>query len=192
MVKEAPKVFQIVEYEDANDELRGIYDETMQTLSAPFVLNWFKCQGANPKLLRGNWEKVKGTLVEGTIPPLLKQLILYKVSKERNCRYCTFVHKSSADRLGRDQIQEDGDFAISENITNQYLPTSFTTAIRIVSKCALDPGATTDEDFEELYEEGFSVAEVQELMAQADMVNLFNTMSDVSGIPIDQELMNAL
>lgn len=31
--------------------------------------------------------------------------------------------------------------------------------------------------------------EVQELMAQADLVNMLNTIADVSGIKIDNELL---
>ncbi|MEE3148197.1 MAG: carboxymuconolactone decarboxylase family protein, partial [Bacteroidota bacterium] len=32
---------------------------------------------------------------------------------------------------------------------------------------------------------------IQELMAQADLVNMLNTLADVSGIKIDNELMEA-
>ncbi|HCV81390.1 MAG TPA: alkylhydroperoxidase, partial [Zunongwangia profunda] len=35
----------------------------------------------------------------------------------------------------------------------------------------------------------FSNAEIQELMAQADLVNMLNTIADVSGIKIDNELL---
>jgi alkylhydroperoxidase family enzyme len=36
---------------------------------------------------------------------------------------------------------------------------------------------------------GFDQAEIQELMAQADLVNMLNTIADISGIKIDNELL---
>ena len=42
------KRFSIVEYPEASDQVKSIYDETMKEMGIPFVLNWFKCQGNNP------------------------------------------------------------------------------------------------------------------------------------------------
>ncbi len=180
--------FKAIEYEEASAEVREIYRDTMQTMSTPFVLNWFKCQGANPTLLRGNWQKVKATLFSGQLPMLLKQLILYSVSQRRGCQYCTFLHGATADALGPQLCDIEG-FKVTDDLESSVLPSSYKTAIRIVTRCALDPLSTTDDDFEALRDEGFSDAEIQELMAQADLVNMLNTIADVSGIAIDAELL---
>lgn len=37
--------FKMVGYDHASAETKAVYDETMQRLGIPFVLNWFKCQG---------------------------------------------------------------------------------------------------------------------------------------------------
>ncbi|WP_255554240.1 hypothetical protein [Mesonia aestuariivivens] len=34
--------FPIISYQDASEEVRAIYDDTMKTLQIPFGLNWFK------------------------------------------------------------------------------------------------------------------------------------------------------
>ncbi|MBL4654244.1 MAG: carboxymuconolactone decarboxylase family protein [Bacteroidia bacterium] len=180
--------FKIIEYEQAGPELKEIYDETMQLMGTPFVINWFKCQGSNIELLKGNWEKVKTTLLQTNIPMLLKQLILYKVSKERGCKYCTFLHQATADKLGLELCQ-DNNFKITEDLEGDFIPASYKTALRIVSKCALDPLSTTDEDFEDLRNEGFTDLEIQELMAQADLINMLNTIADISGIDFDKEML---
>lgn len=182
--------FSAVEYEDASPELKAIYDETMQLMGTPFVLNWFKCQGNDPFLLRGNWEKIKGTMLTGQIPSLLKQLIYYNVSELRGCKYCAFIHKTTADGMGK-ELDASDEFFVTEDLESSLLPSSFKTAIRIISKCALESNTTTLEDFDELYDEGFSTEEVLELFAQADMINLLNTVADVSGIAIDSELLQA-
>ena len=49
----------MVSYEEASPEVQAIYDDTKKTLQLPFVLNWFKCQGNNATLLKGNWGKLK-------------------------------------------------------------------------------------------------------------------------------------
>ena len=51
--------------------------------------------------------------------------------------------------------------------------------------------AISDEDFDKLKNAGFNLDEIQELMAQADLVNMLNTIADVSGIKIDNELLEA-
>ena len=69
------------------------------------------------------------------------------------------------------------------------MPASYRKAVNIVTKAALQHSEISDEDFAELEAVGFSNAEIQELMAQADLVNMLNTIADVSGIKIDNELL---
>lgn len=180
--------FPIVEYEEASAEIKAIYDETMVMMDVPFVLNWFKCQASSPHLLKGNWEKLKATLLFGKIPVLLKQLILYNVSATRGCKYCTFIHQMTADGMGS-ELNDDPNFKVSEDLEGPWLPSSYKTAIRVVSRCALDPLSTSEKDFEDLFAEGFDETEVQELFAQADLVNMLNTIADISGIPVDKQLL---
>lgn len=183
-----PTRFKLIEYEEASPEVRAIYDETMQHLQLPFVLNWFKCQGGNATLLRGNWAKLKSTLLEGQVPNVLKQLIIYNVSKQRGCDYCAHAHGIFADSMSR-MVSEDKGFRVTENLESPILPSSYKVAIRLTTKAALHTASVTENDFEELSLEGFSEEEVQELMAQADLVNMLNTIATISGIKLDNELL---
>ncbi|MEQ9438097.1 MAG: carboxymuconolactone decarboxylase family protein [Cyclobacteriaceae bacterium] len=182
------KRFSIVEYPDASGQVKAIYDETMKEMGIPFVLNWFKCQGNNPTLLRGNWEKLKSSLLMGDVPFILKQLIIYNISQKKGCNYCAHAHGLMADSMSKTLTDEEG-FRVTENMGSDYIPSSYKTAIRIVTEAALNPKAATDEDFEELRDEGFSEQEIQELMGLADLTNMLNTIADISGIKIDNELM---
>lgn len=182
--------FNMVSYEDASTEVREIYDDTKKTLQIPFVLNWFKCQGANATLLRGNWAKLKSTLMMGDIPNVLKQIIIYNVSKNRNCDYCAHAHGIFADSMSS-MISDNENFKVTEDLESPVIPESYRTAIKIVTKAALNHSQISDSDFEALQEAGFDNSEIQELMAQADLVNMLNTIADVSGIKIDNELMEA-
>lgn len=182
--------FQIVNYNDASPEVQEIYEDTKRTLQIPFILNWFKCQGSNATLLRGNWAKLKSTLMIGNIPNVLKQLIIYNVSKERDCHYCAHAHGIFADSMSA-MINDNPNFKVTENLESPLIPESFKTAIKIVSKAALQSDQISDTDFEQLKDVGFDDLEIQELMAQADLVNMLNTLADVSGIKIDNELLEA-
>ncbi len=181
---------QIVPINEATPEVKAIYEETMQELGIPFVLNWFKCQGGNAILLKGNWEKLKCTMLRGKVPFILKQLLIYQISKSKGCQYCAVAHGIIADSMSQ-TLTGDSAIKLTENIDSDYIPASYKTAIRIVTKCALHPADTTEQDFEDLRDEGFTDEEIQELMAHADLTNMLNTIADISGIKIDNELMEA-
>lgn len=180
--------FKLISYEDAPTDVRTIYDETMTEMGIPFVLNWFKCQGANAILLRGNWEKLRSTMLRGHIPLLLKQLIIYNISYRKGCTYCTRAHGVMANSMGQTLMQDPGK-KIIDHLDSDLIPSTYRTAITVVSKCALTPDATTAEDFEALKQIGFNNVEIQELMSLADLTNMLNTIADISGITIDNELM---
>ena len=182
------ELYEIVDYDTASPQVKKIYDETKTHLGLPFVLNWFKCQGNNPTLLKGNWEKLRTTLLAGEVPLLLKQLIIYNVSAKRGCSYCRRAHAIFANIMGK-SLSDDPGFRITDDL--EKLPTShlYSTAIRVVTKAALHPASIDADDFEALADEGFSISEIRELMAQADLVNMLNTIADISHIKIDNELL---
>lgn len=184
------KRFNLVSYADASTEVKSIYDETMQDMGIPFVLNWFKCQGSNAILLRGNWEKLRSTMLRGNVPILLKQLIIHNISNQKGCTYCAHAHGVIANSLGA-SLMGGTNKKITDNLDSELIPSAYRTAIRIVTKCALNPASTSDQHFAELKEEGFNEDEILELMALADMTNMINTIADISGIKIDNELMEA-
>lgn len=179
--------FRMVSYEDATPQVRELYDEIMKTLHMPFVLNWFKCQGSNATLLKGNWTKLKSTFLEGKVPNILKQLIIYNASSERGCEYCAHVHRILANSMSS-LISTDNHFRVADDVNSPVLADSYKTAIKIVTKAAITPESLTDEDFGKLTADGFTEEEIQELMAQADLVNMLNTIATISGIKVDNEL----
>lgn len=189
MLASSPR-YPLVSYPDAPAPVRAVYDDAMQTLQIPFVLNWLKCQGSNATLLKGNWQKLKSTLIEGNVPNLLKQLIIYNVSSQRNCSYCAKAHGIFANSMGHLLNPEPG-WKVTENMNSVHLPASYKTAIQVVSSAALSNGELTDEQYSQLMQAGFTLPEVQELLGQADLVNMLNTIATVAGIQLDEELATA-
>ncbi len=183
--------FRLVSYEQAPEAVKAIYEETMREMGIPFVLNWFKCQGSNPLLLEGNWAKLRSTMLRGEVPFILKQLIIYNISKNKGCHYCAHAYGVIVDSMSKTLTGRD-DLRLTRHLDSDYVPAAYKTAIRVVTASALAPQSTSDEDFEALREEGFSETEVSELMALADLTNMLNTIADISGIRIDNELMEAV
>lgn len=188
MLTKTRERFKLVSYENATPKVKAIYDDTMRTLQLPFVLNWFKCQGSNATLLEGNWIKLKSTLLEGKVANILKQLIIYNASQERGCDYCATAHGIFANSMSG-LLSPDKDFKVTDDLESSVLPDSYKTAIRVVTKAAIHTNELTDEDFDMLAGDGFTGAEIQELMAQADLVNMLNTIATISGIKVDNELL---
>ena len=180
--------FKLVSYEDASPRVKDIYNQTMKSLQLPFVLNWFKCQGNNATLLDGNWQKLKATLLEGNVHNILKQLIIYNVSQERGCDYCAKAHGIFANSMSN-LLSSDLNYKVTDDLNSPSLPDSYKTAIKVVTKAALRTDKLTDEDFDQLAADGFTEGEIQELMAQADLVNMLNTIATISGIKVDNELL---
>ena len=180
-------IYSMINYEEAVPEVQAVYDDAKKNLGLPFVLNWFKCQGSNPTLLKGNWAKLKSTLVEGIVPNVIKQLIIYNVSSERNCEYCAQAHRIFANMMGK-SLSDDPAFNAADDMDSDLITQSYKVAVTEVTEAALQSGNITEEHIFRLVDAGFSDAEIRELLAQADLVNMLNTIANISGITLDTEL----
>ena len=178
----------LVEYEDASAEVKDVYDEIMSTMGSPEVLNFLKALGHNPHVLRGVWSMLRETVIEGEIPALLKQLILFKISINAGTEYCTSLHGHAALNLDPTLKYEDL-VALSGGACTANLPPSFPVAIDVVSRASLDPKSVDDPDWEPeelLRDEGFSDAEIDELLAVGFFSVLMNMLTDTYDVPWEE------
>lgn len=175
----------LVEYDTAVPEVQSIYDEIMETMGSPDVLNVFKALGNNENVLRGVWSMLKNTLVAGEIPELLKQLILFRISIKAGNEYCRSLHAHAACSLDS-TLNYDDLIALSEGEALDKLPASFQVALNMVSRAALEPKSVANKDFgleEELRDAGFSESEIDELLAVGYFAVMMNTLVDAYDIP---------
>ena len=180
----------MVEYEDATPEVRAIYDEIMDTMGLPSVLNTLKVLGNNPRTLRAVWSMLKGTLIEGEIPELLKQLILFKISTVVGNKYCTALHAYSALNLDPTLTYDDL-VTLSGGACAANLPASFPVAIDIVARASLESKSVDDPDWdfeEELRDEGFSESEIDELLAVGFFSVMMNMLTDTYDVPNEESI----
>lgn len=174
----------LVEEENADEEVREIYGEIKRTLKSPDLPNWVKALGGNAKLLKANWEKTKNTLVHGELPLALKELIIFKVSVENGSQYCMSCHAHSALQLDKSLSYEDLE-RLAAGAELGQLPRTYRVALEIIPRVTLAPETLSDEDLRKLKEVGFSPAAITELFAQGDLAVMFNTITKVYRVPID-------
>ena len=91
----------LIEYEDASDEVRQVYDDIMATRKVDKVNNFWKALANHPVTLRRTWDSIKEVMSPGgELDPLTKELIYIAVSVTNNCEYCIHSHSKAAAKLG--------------------------------------------------------------------------------------------
>lgn len=90
----------MVEYEQANAEVRAVFDDIMKTRGVDWVNNFWKALANDPALLRRTWERVKQVMAPGALDPLVKEMVYVAVSATNGCEYCTYSHTAAARKKG--------------------------------------------------------------------------------------------
>ena len=91
---------QLIEYSQANNRVREIYDDIMSTRNTDWVNNFWKALATQPDLLRRTWLGVKAVMADGAVDSLTKELIYIAISASNSCDYCTNSHTAGARAKG--------------------------------------------------------------------------------------------
>jgi len=90
----------LVEYADANSEVRAVYDDIMAARKTDWINNFWKALANDPATLRRTWESIKQIMAPGALDPLTKELLYIAVSVSNQCPYCISSHTASARNKG--------------------------------------------------------------------------------------------
>ena len=90
----------LVDYEDASDRVRAVYDDIMATRGTDWVNNFWKALANDPPTLERIWRSVKQVMAPGTLDPLTKEMLYVAVSVTNNCEYCIMSHTAGARAKG--------------------------------------------------------------------------------------------
>jgi uncharacterized peroxidase-related enzyme len=126
----------------------------------------------------------KGILLQGVLPPTVKQMISMTIAMQNNCRYCTVAHSNALESMGvpTEVIQScagDPDLA--------HVPPPQRAILKFGLKTARSPRSVTDADLQALRDHGLSDGEIMEVVMVAACSNFLNTWAEVSGILVDGE-----
>jgi AhpD family alkylhydroperoxidase len=90
----------LIEYDEANAEVRAVYDDIMTTRGTDWINNFWKALAHHPPTLRRTWESIKEVMMPGSLDSLTKELIYLAVSASSGCAYCIASHAAAAKREG--------------------------------------------------------------------------------------------
>jgi len=90
----------LVEYKDANAQVRAVYDDIMATRKTDYINNFWKALANDPVTLKRTWEDIKQIMAPGALDALTKELIYVAVSVTNQCGYCIASHTASAKTKG--------------------------------------------------------------------------------------------
>lgn len=176
----------LTEYEEASPESREVYDDYMRSTGDTSVPIWLRSLGHSAALARAYWERAKGTLLSGSLPLPLKEMIVFVVSARNGARYCSACHAQSV--LNLDKSLAFGDLqCLLRPDSELQLPAYYRSVVNFAIKVAMDANRLDDEAFEELTDEGFSKEEICEIIAVVDMTTMFNVYTSALRLDLDPE-----
>src|ERR1700716_2098695 len=95
----------LVEYADASEEVRAVYDDILTTRKTDYINNFWKALAHDPATLRRTWESVKQVMAPGALDPLTKEMVYLAVSTSNQCGYCIASHTAAARKAGMSDAQ---------------------------------------------------------------------------------------
>jgi uncharacterized peroxidase-related enzyme len=113
---------QLIEYGDANDDVRAVYDDIRATRQTDYINNFWKALANHPPTLKQTWATVKEVMTApGQLDPLVRELIYIAVSVTNGCEYCIASHTAAARAKGMDDTLFGEVMAITAtaNLTNR-------------------------------------------------------------------------
>jgi AhpD family alkylhydroperoxidase len=90
----------LIEYDDAREEVRAVYDDIMRTRGVDWINNFWKALANDPRELARVWHNVKQVMAPGALDPLVKEMVYVAVSATNGCEYCTYSHTAAARKQG--------------------------------------------------------------------------------------------
>jgi AhpD family alkylhydroperoxidase len=90
-----------IDYAEAGDEVRAVYDDIRQTRKTDWINNFWTVIAHHPPTLRRLWDAIKAVMIRpSAIDPLTKEMIYIAVSVTNNCGYCIASHGAAARAKG--------------------------------------------------------------------------------------------
>jgi len=181
------KRHELVGYDEASPATRVIYDDFLRSTGSTTVPYWLRSLGATPDLLSAYWERTKGSLLRGSLPMVLKEMVIFVVSVENGSRYCSACHAHAVLNLDPSLKFEQLMSLTEPGDQSAGLPESYRVALDFAVAAARNANDLDDAAFERLRDADFSDQEVLELLSLINLAVMFNSYTSSSRIPLDPE-----
>ncbi len=95
----------LIEYAQASDEVKVVFDDIKRTRNIDDVNNFWKALANHPDTLKRTWEAIREVMQPGTIDSATKEMLYIAVSIANSCDYCIHTHTASAFAKGMTSAQ---------------------------------------------------------------------------------------
>lgn len=180
--------YKSVPYNNAEDDLKLVYDDILNTLKITELPNWVVYLGESPGVLAGFWSMFKSVSCAGRVPSLLLELIYFTVAYHRHAPYCIELHASNALRLthslGFDDLEK-----IASQQSNGILPESYEVAIAVAAELDQKRCIAEPQMVERLRDVNFDQLQIMDIFTAVSIAQMFNTYTFAAALPIDQDII---
>lgn len=90
----------LIEYENADAEVRALYDDIMATRQTDYINNFWKALANDLATLRRTWLSIKEIMAPGALDAVTKEMLYLAVSATNQCGYCIASHTAAARKAG--------------------------------------------------------------------------------------------
>lgn len=172
--------FEQIKDPSGEPKLEALYREILdQGFGTQTPIAWFTAQSRRPDILETTWGLVKGLLLQGELPPTLKQMIILRISTDNDCGYCRVIHTNALKAMG---VPAEVIDSLTTDVSPAKLPPTQRAIVEFAARVAKDPKSISDGDFEILRQFEISSGEIMEATMIAAFANFINTWADVSGV----------
>ena len=172
----------ILEPDNASAETRELYSDFQRRMGFPAPPNFIKVQGHSYAAAAGTWGLVQHTLVGGSLPRTLKEMLFAAISAERGCTYCEAAHLACCRMFG---VDEDTLTRLASSI-DDIEPAKAREILKFGLQCARDPQLLRRADFDRLRAHGLRESELVELISLSGLAVYANIMADATAVPADE------
>jgi len=175
--------FPIQEYSEITDpQVKTIYDEIIAELGFGIVPNLFKSMATHPAWLEANWNKFRSTMLQGSVPRTLKEMIGVAISQANNSQYALQVHLHGLSALG---MSEEVLRLLVSDFDACPLPIREKAVIEFGLLAATQPQALTEQKYTHLREIGLNTDEIFEIICTANLFTAINQYTDAIALEVD-------
>ena len=164
--------------------VRQVFSEIQQELGFGMVPNVFRSMADNPALLAANWQKFKHTILVGTLPRTIKEMLGVIVSDSNHSMYAKLVHLHSLSVQGVQELWLQ--HLTSPESDDSSLPDALRAMIAFTRQAARDPRGLTEAHYRAMSEANVSDEEMREVIATIDLFQSVNAYTDLAQVPIDR------
>ncbi len=89
----------------ADAQVTAVFNDIRKTRNTDFINNFWRALANDPVSLARTWNSLKEVMGEGSLDPMVKEMIYIAVSTATGCEYCVHSHTAAAKAGGMTDAQ---------------------------------------------------------------------------------------